>query len=149
MAIAAVTHVIKDTIRFRISTSDLATINPEVWSLPPDMVESRMEDSDNIINLFMYRTTNNQGWRNQDLPSHNNAGGVLTKPKLGLDLYYMLSCYGSENLYGEMMLGYAMQILHNNPVLSRKFITDQLDTMSGPNLNGVKNSKLARSDRND
>lgn len=143
MAIAAVTHVIKEAIRFRINSSDLAGIVPNIWSLPLDKVETKIASDENVINLFMYRTSHNQGWRNKDLPSYSNAGNILTKPKLGLDLYYMLSCYGSEDLYAEMMLGYAMQVLHNNPVLARDFIANQLSNLSGTNLDVVKNSKLA------
>ncbi len=143
MAIAAVTRVVQDAIRFNLSTSDIAGLDPEVWSLPLDLVESRIEDEVNVINFFMYRTTYNQGWRNEDLPSRSHAGDVLTKPKLGLDLYYILSCYGADDLYGDMMLGYAMQVLHNNPVLSRSFITDQLAAMTGSIFSGVKNSNLA------
>ena len=143
MAIAAVTRVVQDAIRFNLSSSDIASLDPEVWSLPLDLVESRIEEEANVINFFMYRTTYNQGWRNHDLPSRNNPGDVLTKPKLGLDLFYILSCYGADDLYGEMMLGYAMQVLHNNPVLSRKFITDQLAAMTGSVFSGVKNSNLA------
>jgi hypothetical protein len=143
MAIAAVTRVVQDALRFNISSSDIAGLDPEVWSLPPDLVESRIEEQGNVINFFMYRTTYNQGWRNHDLPARSNPGDVLTRPKLGLDLYYMLSCYGADELYGDMMLGYAMQVLHNNPVLSRSFITDQLAAMSGSIFSGVRNSNLA------
>ncbi len=142
MAIAAVTHVIKDMIGFRVATSDVAGLDPQIWSLPLDKVEERI-DNENVINLFMYRTTHNQGWRNEDLPSRVSSGEERTRPKLCLDLYYMLSCYGTEDLYGEMMLGYAMQILHNNPALSRSFITDQLAALAGANMDGVRNSELA------
>jgi hypothetical protein len=143
MSIAAITRVIKDAIQYRISTSDIAGLDPKIWSLPLDKVETKIASDGNVINLFMYRTTHNQGWRNKDLPSYNNDGDILTKPKLGLDLYYMLSCYGAEDLYAEMMLGYAMQVLHNNPVLAKDFIATQLSNVTETNLEGVKNSRLA------
>lgn len=145
MAIAAVTHVIKGAIRFNLSNG-LSGLNPDVWSLPPDMVESQLEEGENVINIFMYRTTYNQGWVNQSLPSRNHAGEVLTKPKLGLDLYYILSCYGSDNLFGEMMLGYAMQVLHDNPIMARQFITNELNDLAanpGNTFDSVVASHLA------
>jgi hypothetical protein len=51
----------------------------------------------------------------------------LSNPPLALDLHYLLSAYGAEDLHPEILLGYAMQLLHETPVLSRGAITTALN----------------------
>ena len=51
----------------------------------------------------------------------------MSNPPLALDLHYLLSAYGAEDLHPEILLGYAMQLLHETPVLSRGAITTALN----------------------
>jgi len=79
------------------------------------------------LNLFLYQVTPNLGWRNQGLPSRDGTGVRLTSAPLALDLHYLLTAYGSQDLNAEILLGYSMQLLHETPVLSRA----QLRTVLG------------------
>ena len=47
----------------------------------------------------------------------------LKNPPLALDLHYLLTAYGSEDWEAEALLGYALLILHENPVLTRNDIS--------------------------
>ena len=47
----------------------------------------------------------------------------LTNPPLALDLHYLLTAYGSEDWQAEALLGYALLMLHENPVLMRNDIS--------------------------
>ena len=78
------------------------------------------------LNLFMYRVTPNQGYSNVELPSQDSRGVRLANPPLALDLHYLLSAYGADELHGEILLGYGMQLLHETPVLSREAIRRSL-----------------------
>ena len=67
------------------------------------------------------------GWRNEGLPSRDASGRTrLSNPPLALNLHYLISAYGSADLHAEILLGYAMQLLHENPVLTRDAIRTAL-----------------------
>ena len=56
-------------------------------------------------------------------PVGANAG---RNQPLALDLHYLLTAYGAEDLHAELLLGYAMQLLHETPVLTRQSIRTAL-----------------------
>ncbi|MBK9014756.1 MAG: DUF4255 domain-containing protein [Saprospiraceae bacterium] len=130
LAIASVTHVLKDLLNDGLHDNDLpgSMGGPVVVSsLPPDRLELQDGASETSrLNLFMYMVNYNPGWRNQFLPSHNAKGDRVSNPPLALDLHYLLTAYGEHELHHEILLGYGMQLLHENPVLSRKAIQKSL-----------------------
>jgi|APLak6261659120_1056016.scaffolds.fasta_scaffold00100_5 hypothetical protein len=139
LAIAGVTAVLKDLLNDGLIDNDItATVegNVKVTALPPDRVRSsgagELADTDQL-NLFLYQVTPNAGWRNAGLPSRDNSGNRLTNAPLGLDLHYLLTAYGANEFNAEILLGYAMQILHENPVLPREKIRA---TLTGSSLPG-------------
>jgi hypothetical protein len=127
LAIAAVTAALKDLLDNGLLDHDLSSIGSvTVTALPPDRVTTGQTES-NQLNLFLYQVTPNQGWRNEGLPSRDGNGARLTNPPLGVDLHYILTAYGSKDFNAEALLGYAMLLLHETPVISR----DQLRTVLG------------------
>lgn len=137
-AIAAVTYVLKNRLVNAISGLDIG--DTRVSSLPPDRVVIGDQEL-NQLNLFLYRVTPNQGWRNAGLPARNDRSERISNPPLALDLHYLLTAYGNEELYSDVLMGHALQMLHESPVLSRKVIsgalqnTDQLqNSLSTTNL---------------
>ncbi|HET6974139.1 MAG TPA: DUF4255 domain-containing protein, partial [Pyrinomonadaceae bacterium] len=73
-----------------------------------------------------YQVTPNTGWRNVSLPARNSNGSPVSNPPLALDLHYLLTAYGAEELHAEILLGYGMQLLHETPVLTRDAIRRSL-----------------------
>jgi len=127
LAIAAVTASLKDLLNDGLLNHDLSSIGSfSVTSTPPDRVTTGQQEP-NQLNLFLYQVTPNLGWRNAGLPSHDGNGTRLTNAPLALDLHYLLTAYGSQDLNAEILLGYAMQLLHETPVLARA----QLRTVLG------------------
>ena len=127
LAIAAVTAVLKDLLNDGLLNHDLSSIGSfSVTALPPDRI-STGQNEPNQLNLFLYQVTPNPGWRNVGLPSRDGNGVRLTNAPLALDLHYLLTAYGSDDLNSEVLLGYSMQMLHETPVLSRA----QLRTVLG------------------
>ena len=69
----------------------------------------------------------------------------MANPPLPLDLHYLLTAYGADDLDAEILLGYAMQLLHEMPVLTPALIrktfsatspvTDKLMPASVPDRN--------------
>jgi hypothetical protein len=121
LAIAAVTAVLKDLLNNGVIDNDLVTaVGPlTISALPPDRIDITSSSQQSQLNLFMYQARPNSGWRNFALPSRNSDGDRLTNPPLALDLYYMLTAYGASEFHGEILLGYGMQLFHENAVLVR------------------------------
>jgi hypothetical protein len=153
LAIASVTHVLKDLLNNGLIDRDVTGAtggNVTVTSLPPDRIDAASTTAQSQLNLFMYRVTPNQGWRNVGLPSHDQCGERRGNPPLALDLHYLLTSYGANELHAEILLGYGMQLLHETPVLSRDAIRRSLappvEFPSGdlpPELLALSSSKLA------
>jgi hypothetical protein len=127
LAIAAVTAALKDLLNDGLLNHDLSSVGSfSVTALPPDRV-STGQNEPNQLNLFLYQVTPNIGWRNVGLPSRDGNGVRLSSTPLALDLHYLLTAYGSQDLNAEILLGYAMQLFHETPVLTRA----QLRTVLG------------------
>src|SRR5215469_15449231 len=104
LAIAAVTATLKDLLNDGLLNHDLSSIGSfSVTATPPDRVTTGPMEP-NQLNLFLYQVTANLGWRNSDLPSRSSNGARLTNPPLALDLHYMLTAYGSQDLNAEILL---------------------------------------------
>jgi hypothetical protein len=131
LAIAGVTAVLRDLLNdgmINHNVSGVVGSTVTVTVHPPDRVASDGASEKTQLNLFLHQVTFNNGWRNHGLPSRDSSGRHrLTNPPLALDLHYLLSAYSAEELGGEILLGYAMQLLHETPVLDRNAIRRALD----------------------
>jgi len=129
LAIAGVTAVLRDLlndglINHKISGALGSTV--VVTIQPPDKLASSDGSEGLALNIFMHQVTPNIGWRNDRLPSLDATGKQrLSNAPLALDLHYLLSAYGG-GLEAEILLGYAMQLLHETPVLARAAIEKAL-----------------------
>lgn len=132
LAIAGVTAVLRDLLNDGLINHNVSGVlgsTVTVSVLPPDRVVAAGGTEASQLNLFLHQVTPNSGWRNEGLPSRDGAGRQrLSNPPLALDLHYLLSAYtnGGE-LHTEILLGYAMQLLHENPVLTRAAIQTALN----------------------
>ena len=153
LAIAGVTAVLRDLLNDGLinhNVSGLLGSTVTVSALPPDRVVPVNGTERTQLNLFLHQVTFNTGWRNHALPSRDGLGMQrLSNPPLALDLHYLLSAYSAEELGSEILLGYAMQLLHEVPVLDRHAITTALtpspsvDTTLPPALRALAECGLA------
>lgn len=131
LAIAGVTAVLRDLLNdgfINHNVSGVLGSTVTVSALPPDRLVSPNGTENTQLNLFLHQVTPNQGWRNDRLPSRDASGRHrLTNAPLALDLHYLLSARGAEELHAEILLGYAMQLLHESPVLLRSAIATSLN----------------------
>lgn len=131
LAIAGVTAVLRDLLNDGLINHDVSSVTGNavnVSVLSPDRVVPREGGAESSqINLFLYLVTPNAGWRNERLPSRDAGGRQrLANAPLALDLHYLLSVYSGGDLHAEILLGYAMQLLHEVPVLTREAIRTAL-----------------------
>jgi len=105
--------------------------------MPPPLIvlaspgEINPQDSPCLC-LFLYHIAENQALRNQSAQAPNS--GAQQRPSLNLDLYYLLVSYGSpvindptERTLGQQkVLGRAMKVFQNNPVLTGSILKGTL-----------------------
>jgi hypothetical protein len=129
LAIAAVSAVMKSLLHGSLTEYGvLGSVGGEVQigTLPPDKVPEDVPR----LNIYFYRPTVNPGWASAELPSRNSDGERISNPYLALDLHYLVTAHATKDFHGEILLGYAMQIFHEHPVLARQTIRDTLGTAS-------------------
>lgn len=131
LAIAGVTAVLRDRLNDGLVNQNVTGVLGSTVSIsvsPPDRVVPSEGTESSQLNLFLYQVTPNTGWRNEGLPSHDASGRHrLTNPPLALDLHYLISAYSAGDLHAEILLGYAMQLMHEFPVITREMIRTALN----------------------
>lgn len=136
LAIGGVTAVLRDRLNDGLVNHNVAGVlgsTVTVSVLPPDRVAPADGTESSQLNLFLYQVTPNLGWRNEGLPSRDASGRHrLSNPPLAIDLHYLLSAYSGGDLHAEILLGYAMQLMHEYPLLTREMIRTALTP--SPNL---------------
>ena len=102
-----------------------------VTTRPPD--KARISNTGNQLNIFLYQTALNAAWSNADMPNQVKPGETGAPP-LPLNLYYLLTAYGEDDNddLGHRVLGRAMSILHDHPVLSSDDIRLSVDAADLP-----------------
>lgn len=129
LAIGAVSAVLRNLLDDGLIEAGSAMgLTVDVTAVAPDTIDLDDADASPRLNLFLYQVTPNQGWRNAALPSRSSVSGErLTNAPLALDLHYVLTAYGRADFQAEILLGYAMHLLHERPVLDREAIRRALD----------------------
>lgn len=132
LAIAAVTATLKDVIDRHLDGLDLSALGSVgVSAMPLDRVITG-DNEPNQINLFLYQVSANSGWRNCGLPARDGAGQRTANPPLALDLHYLLTAFGNQELGRDALLGLGMQALHETPMLDRARLREVLAPPATP-----------------
>jgi hypothetical protein len=134
LAIAAVTATLRNLLSQGVTTvPDLA--DTVVTTTLPDLARTGGTTA-NQINLFLYQAVLNGAWRNTDLPLQVRPGETGFPP-LALNLYYLLTTYGRDNdtarPYSHELLGRAMSVLHDHPLLG---VAEIAAALPGNDLSG-------------
>jgi Pvc16 N-terminal domain len=125
LAIASVTAVLRDLLNNGLVDHNITGAvgsNVTVTAVPPDTIAIDDTNAKTQLNIFLHQVTPNPGWRNVELPSRDPRGERRTNSPLALDLHYLITAYGAAELHSEILLGYAMYLLHERPVLDREAI---------------------------
>jgi hypothetical protein len=128
LAISAVTAVLQRflTVVYNDPSTHVGG-SVTVSAIAPDIIQSKLGNAQLQVNLFMHQVTPNAAWRNVDRPSLAADGATrLKNPPLALNLHYLLTAYASEDAQAEALLGYALLMMHENPILARAQISAAL-----------------------
>lgn len=127
LAIAAATATLRNLLFTGMQAGDPSLSDLRVTTQPLDRARNGVTEAQ--LNLFLYSTTFNAGWRNRDLPSRTRPGEA-GHPPMALDLHYILTAYGRGDTDNDgvshRVLGGAMSVLHDHPVLGAGEIRDAL-----------------------
>lgn len=124
-AIAAVTRTVAALLDTALQNADSAF---RVTTLPLDKSIAETNPP-NRLNLFLFHVAHHAAWRNTDLPDRT-APGEPGSPPLALTLSYLITAHGEAlpDVKDHHILGVAMQVLHNHPILTaadiRAVVTD-------------------------
>ena len=120
--VGAVTRAIRDLISGPLS-HDIG--GSAVQTTRPDRVEKDLKHP--TTSLYMFRAVPNVALSNDDVPTMNRDGSLLSRPRVPLDLFYLISFFGDdEALQPQLMLGSVVRTLHAQPIISRDRIRTAL-----------------------
>lgn len=147
LAVAAVSAVLRNLLDNGLVDVGNAVGAVAVTAVAPDLIKLDDPNAGPSLNLFLHRVTPNQGWRNVGMPAYDGGGGRLANPPLALDLGFLVTAYGVSDFQAEILLGYAMSVLHEHPVLDRAAVRRALDPSPlGPSILPPAFQALAASD---
>jgi len=129
LALASVTALLKSLLENGLASAGITAKlggDAAVSALPPDRVTSGADEKAQL-NVYLYHITPHIGMRaDAALPSPGQNG----RRPLSLELHYLLTAYGSQDYQTEILLGHALQLLHESPVLERERIRSSLNALS-------------------
>jgi hypothetical protein len=133
LAIAAVTLTLRDLFREQVKAAflnapdDLKLTNQlSIGMVPPDKVRTSFQ-TDNVINIFLYRTEINAALRNA--LAQNARPGEQGYPPVALNLDYLISVHpeSDREAVAHYFLGQVMRVLNDEAILSRDRIRTALE----------------------
>lgn len=148
LSIATVTAVIKNLLENGLVSDTIAASVGDVLvtALPPDKIQVGSDERAQI-NLFLYHVTQNRNvdWVSQEYRSrHSSISSTrATNPPLALDLHYVLTAYGGKDFQAEILLGYAMRMLHKLPIVTSSTIENALKNSSETSTSSVFSQAIA------
>ncbi|MEH1817327.1 MAG: DUF4255 domain-containing protein [Nostoc sp.] len=149
LSIAAVTAVLKVLLENGLVSDPIAASVGDVivTALPPDRISVEADERAQI-NLFLYQVTQNRNvdWVSQEFRSRHsriNGNPRSPTPPLALDLHYLLTAYGAKDFQAELLLGYAMHLLHKTPTIASDIIENTLINASTTNTSSAFSQAVA------
>jgi hypothetical protein len=126
LAIATVTFVLGQIVD---AAAAAAVPGAGVTTQRPDALTDNSGPPSPPVNLYLYQVSPNGAWRNEDLPTRAENGGLVQRPQAALDLFYLLTFFGNETeLEPQRILGSVATALHANPMLTRDKIRSAIQT---------------------
>ncbi|WP_375494748.1 DUF4255 domain-containing protein [uncultured Nostoc sp.] len=149
LSIAAVTAVLKVLLENGLVSDPIAASVGDVivTALPPDRISVEADERAQL-NLFLYQVTQNRNvdWVSQEFRSKHsriNGNPFSPTPPLALDLHYLLTAYGAKDFQAELLLGYAMHLLHKTPAITSDIIENTLINASTTNTSSAFSQAVA------
>lgn len=130
LAVATVTETLRQLLDKAVSR-DISGGARATSVRPAGTDKSLMEGLPDLgVNVYLYQISFNAERRNSDLPNRRPDGSLMQRPKVALDLNYLLTFYGDEKqLEPQRVLGSVISALHSYPVLTHSQIRNAVPAM--------------------
>jgi hypothetical protein len=126
LAVAAVTAALKQMVQDALD-ADVPGAKAQVGR--PAIFEG---DGNPTANLFLYHVLHDQRARNLHLPSRGRDGSRRGPSIAAIDLYYLISFYGSGSDYApERLLGAVVRALEDRPIISPSIVERTIEEANG------------------
>ena len=128
LAIGAVSAVLRNLLDNGLVDVGAPLGSVKVTAVAPDTI--KLDDPDAAAARSTSSSTaraRTSAGQKPALPAFDGNGSRLSNPPLALNLHYLLTAYGNADFQAEILLGYAMHLLHERPVLDRAAILRALD----------------------
>jgi Pvc16 N-terminal domain len=132
LAVASVTAILKSLLENGLVDHGIsASVGSDVIvsALPPDRVDVGADERAQL-NLFLHQITPNTNLRAPGRLVLDADERQAAAPRLALDLHYLLTAYGAQDFQIEILLGYAIQRMHQAPTLKRDAMRASLKALS-------------------
>ena len=131
--IAIITETLRATLDQSVKKDYNPTRNPKATAVQPVKQGGGKPDAlpEVGVNVHLYHISPNPSWRNEDLPTRTSSGETVQRPRLALDLHYLLTFYGEDSLLEpQLILGSVTRTLHSHPFLTSEQITQAISHAS-------------------
>lgn len=99
-----------------------------ISAMPPDRIETGSEEKPQI-NIFLYQA-NPKGLYTASRHSRDTEAKNVPRLPTALELQYMLTAYGAQDFQTEILLGYALEVMHEAYEISGDTVRSILDSLS-------------------
>jgi len=128
LAVATVTATLRDMLE--------AALPGKLGALVKHQHPAKVDAGETAVNVYLYQVCPNPSRRNEDLPTRRD-GSLIHRPRLALDLFYLISCYGDERtMVPQRLLGAVMSALHSHPFLDKKSVVRAVNDPKRDHLAG-------------
>jgi hypothetical protein len=122
LAIATLTATLQRTLQASIQTD---VDGARVTTLRPDRLNSGSPEAG--VNIFLYDVLFNPAWLSADLRRRHTEEKYIKQPQTGLDLYYLLTCYGNDvELEPHRLMGSIVRTFNSKSIITQDMIRETI-----------------------
>lgn len=104
--------------RLLTPTVSAAVPGAEVWVDRSDATKQKSG-----VNIYMYRSSIDAVWRNEELPARRDNGTLRVRPKAAATLHYLLTFHGKDDeMIPQRLLGATLARLHARPIITQQLL---------------------------
>ncbi|RCJ31586.1 hypothetical protein A6770_19615 [Nostoc minutum NIES-26] len=136
LAIATVTATLQRTLQACVQVD---VDGARATTVRPDRLNSASPETG--VNIYLYDILQNNAWRSAELRHRHSDEKYTKQPQTGLDLYYLLTCYGNEvELEPQRLMGSVVRTLNSKSIFTQEMIRE---TVADSTFTFLADSNLA------
>ncbi|MBE9004760.1 DUF4255 domain-containing protein [Fortiea sp. LEGE XX443] len=136
LAIATVTATLQRTLQASVQ---LDVDGARVTTVRPDRLNGATPEAG--VNVYLYDILLNSAWRSADLRQRHSDEKYTKRSQTGLDLYYLLTCYGNDvELEPQRLMGSIVRTLNSKSMITQEMIRE---TVADSTFTFLADSNLA------